>query len=94
MLSCFYLRGRGIEAFFFSPVSNAASICCSFARRACFSAPKAANAVCTLAVSIYVLAVSEVAGFAERALAGRFDRALAGASDLAVRDESGSLELV
>jgi hypothetical protein len=43
---------------------------------------------------MYVLAVSEVAGFAERALAGRFDRALAGASDLAVRDESGSLELV
>lgn len=55
--------------------------------------------MCTLAVSIYVLAVSKVAGF-DRALPGTLERALAGTSDRPVledsgaRDESGALELV
>ena len=77
-----YFFGRGAAAFFFSPVSKAASICCNFAINACFSAPSAASAVCTRAVSIYERQVSIVAGL-ERELFGTFDLELTGTSERA-----------
>jgi hypothetical protein len=40
-----YFLTRGLETFFFSSPSSAESIASSFARRACFSAVKAASAV-------------------------------------------------
>lgn len=86
-----YFLGLGCDAFFFSPVSKAASICWSFAKSACFSAPNAAKAVCTRAVSIYVRPVSIVAGLFDRELCGTLERELLGTSDFTLLLDSGTL---